>query len=409
MNPALPLLGARVTATDFLFLSTVALWAATLAIGAMRWRWHPFFWLLLAYFAAMLVSAFFSTQPSRSWVKLATQAYLLFLPVLAYNMVDTGQEMARALRSWLAATALVAGLGIVTLLLFAAGVERSTLGYPMHHFGTLPPGPYPRLDLVFTHPAMLCNYLTVSLMILLVVGRSDRLSGPALRMLLAALLLSAVFTITPGFGGILLALGVWLWLYLRARFQLAAVASLGLGLAAAFLFVLSAAVTPIIHPTAPFLIDVPGLAEPLAPSARLLFWIDAVERFLQHSLVGTGIGTDAVSVAYRNPSGYLGRWTDAHNVYLSIAVQCGSLGLAALIALITAVAVRTTPLRFGEPGSVVRIGLGLAWLNAFAYQGLTGAYEDARHLWVLLGMFLASASLPPDGKTLGVASGRPER
>jgi hypothetical protein len=38
-------------------------------------------------------------------------------------------------------------------------------------------------------------------------------------------------------------------------------------------------------------------------------------------------------------------------------------------------------------------GLGLAFLNAFAYQGLTGSFEDASHLWVLLGLFLASLRL----------------
>ena len=39
---------------------------------------------------------------------------------------------------------------------------------------------------------------------------------------------------------------------------------------------------------------------------------------------------------------------------------------------------------------MVAIALAIAWLDAFVYQGLTGSYEDARHLWVLLGLFLAS-------------------
>jgi hypothetical protein len=37
--------------------------------------------------------------------------------------------------------------------------------------------------------------------------------------------------------------------------------------------------------------------------------------------------------------------------------------------------------------------LGLTWLNAFVYQGLTGSYEDARHLWLLLGLLIAAERL----------------
>jgi hypothetical protein len=48
-------------------------------------------------------------------------------------------------------------------------------------------------------------------------------------------------------------------------------------------------------------------------------------------------------------------------------------------------------LNFDETNrSVFRIGLGLAFISAFFYQGIGGSYEDARHLWVLIGFFLIS-------------------
>jgi hypothetical protein len=37
------------------------------------------------------------------------------------------------------------------------------------------------------------------------------------------------------------------------------------------------------------------------------------------------------------------------------------------------------------------IGLGLIFLNIFAYQGLTGSFEDARHVWVVLGLLMAAS------------------
>lgn len=409
MNPALSVAGLRVTLTDLLYLITVLLWSAALATRSAHFRWHSTFWLLLLYFAALLVSAIFSSDPERSAIKMATQAYLLSLPVLAFNLVDTEVEMGRVLRAWLAATALVAGFGVLTLALFALGVDRAALQYPLHPFGTLPPGNYPRLDLTFTHPAMLCNYLTVSLAMLLIVRKFSEISRPLFLALLGAVLLSVAFTITPGLGGIALALGLWAWVIWRQRSRTAAFLALAGAVSAAFAFVLSAAVTPVVHPTAPFLIHLPGLDQPLAPAARFMFWTDAVSRFLQNPLVGHGIGTGAVNVAYVNPSGFSGRWTDAHNVYLNIAAQCGLPALAALLFLICYVAINLRPLRIGsDKHAALRIGLGLVWLNAFAYQGLTGSYEDARHLWILFGLFLSSLifSTEPERGQLSLAPSR---
>ena len=39
----------------------------------------------------------------------------------------------------------------------------------------------------------------------------------------------------------------------------------------------------------------------------------------------------------------------------------------------------------------IALALSLTFLNAFLYQGLTGSFEDTRHLWVLLGLLIAAA------------------
>jgi putative inorganic carbon (hco3(-)) transporter len=43
----------------------------------------------------------------------------------------------------------------------------------------------------------------------------------------------------------------------------------------------------------------------------------------------------------------------------------------------------------------VPVALGIAFLGAFAYQGLGGSFEDARHLWLLFGLLIASRRLEP--------------
>lgn len=375
---------------DLLFLVTFALWAAALAGGRTRLRLHPSFVLLALYFAAMAVSAIVSVDRQASAFKLLTQVYLLLLPVLAFNLIRTEADLKRAFTWWLVPAVAVAAYGAATLLLFPFFGWHSFLSEPLHHFGTLPPGPYPRIELTFEFPAMLANYLGVSLMFLLIaralvwVGRSATIACAA------ALLLSALFGLTPGFGGVLAMLALWAWYRFREQRPRAGAIALATAAAVIFLEILVAAVTPVLHPAPPFLIHVPGVAVPLAPAVRLLAWIAAAHNFLASPLFGHGIGVDAVRVLYQAPEdtgpSYV---TDAHNFILSIAAQCGVLGLAPLAAIVWFV------IRQARAGARDRnallFGLSAAWLCGFVVEGLVGSFEDARHLWILFG-FVASAS-----------------
>lgn len=390
MKGAVPIAGFLATSTDVLFLVTAAALGVAVLAGDVRLRWDPFYALLIVYFAAMAASVAVSAQPDRSLFKLATQAYLLSLPVLGATLIESIDDLRTVFRVWLAASAVPALMGTLTVVMFFLGVDRSLLDYPLHEFGTLPPGNYPRVEATFLHPAMFCNYLTVSLIILLAGQQVGWVGKLAFRFLFGVIMLAALFTLTPGLGGVFLAVGIWTYLRLRARKRLQALASLAAGGFTALLFVLSAMVTPIIYPTAPFLIHLPGLD--VAPAVRMLTWLDSAKAILHHPWLGSGIGTDAAAIPFVVPSGEAHFLTDAHNVFLNIAAQTGLIGLAALVLLILGVARKTGPLTLEFPG-ILRVAIGIAWLIAFAYEGLTGSYEDSRHLWVLLGLLLASARL----------------
>lgn len=382
--------GLQALPTDLLYLLCAAAFSLALLRGETRLRWHRFFWVIAAYFAAMAASALAAEYPARSALKLATQAYLLSLPVLAYNLILGLGDLRRVVVWWLAAAGIVGLVGAITLLLFYAGVDPARLTFSLHEQGTLPPGDYPRLHATFRHPALLGNYLTVSLMLLLAARRLDWVSAPAFALLLVLGGATAAFSLTPGLGGIVLGVGLWWWLSQREFAPILAGLALAAGIAGAMLFVLVATVTPFLHPTAPFLIPVPGLEQPLAPSVRMLTWIESARNWLESPLLGRGIGDTGLSVHYVGPSGRHYVQTDAHNGFLNIAVQCGLVGLAAMLVLIWQAARETRPLAFdGTAFSTLRVALGIAWLNAFAYQGLTGSYEDVRWLWIALGLLLA--------------------
>lgn len=387
MKPDLPVAGLPAVPADLLFLLAAAALAVAVVRGRARLRGDTIMPILLIYFAALLASIVVNGGGGGAFLKLATQLYLLSLPLLVLNLIESPRDLRRLCRAWLAGTAVVTAIALFALLAFASGNPGGIASPFLHEFGTLPPGGYPRIEATFRYPAMLCNYLTVSLAILLASRRLGWVQRRPFHLLLWPLLATAAFTLTPGLGGVLLMLTIWAFLTAHSGAARTAAALAGAGAAIAFL--VAAAVTPILHPTAPFLIAIPGLDQPLAPSVRMMTWIDAAKAFVASPLFGSGLDGAAVEVSYVAPSGKHHLLTDAHNMFLNLAAQAGLAGLAALLLLIVHVARRIGPLRL-RPGRELSLLLGLAWLNAFVYQGLTGSYEDARHLWLLLGLFLAS-------------------
>ncbi len=385
MQPTFHLLGFTAGPSEIVFVPLLLMWLAALLSGQAPLRWNRAYWLLAAYFAALAVSSL--QEPRAAAPKLATQVYLLALPVLAEQLLRGREDLRRAVLAWLAGTGLVCVVGVVSLALFAWDPAHPWLDLVRYRFGTLPPGSYPRLSLTFLNANMLCNYLTVSLCLLLAARHLRWLSGPVFALLLSGTLIAALFTFSPGLAGIVLAGGLWAWLLWRERRRGIARLSLLAGLGAALLSLPAMAFTPILHQTAPYLIELPGLT--LAPSGRLMIWTEAVRNFLADPLIGRGIGQDAVLVRYQDPEGNLQRLTDAHNSFLSIAVQSGLLGLAALTAIV-AYAVPATVRPRPEQVRTLQLALGLAFLNGMAIQGLGGSFEDARHLWVLFGLLLAA-------------------
>jgi O-antigen ligase len=389
MQPPVGMFGFTAVPTDIVFLVLVAAWLWALATARTRLVWDHAYWLLIAYFAAMLVSALASDAPARALPKLLTQVYLLSLPVIVCSIVRSRHDLMAAMKWWLAGSAMVAATAVISLIAFVIDPNSFILDYTRFHFGTLPPGSYPRLRMTFLNANMACNYLTVSLVLLLIVWRLGGFARTYFLLLLAGIALAAAFTLSPGLGGIGLATSLWMWM--RARSAASAPLFLAAGLVIALLFIAAMAITPIGHSTAPFTFQVLGME--LYPAGRLMIWMDAVRNFLADPLLGRGIGTEAVRVAFESPSGAQ-TLTDAHSTFLNIAVQCGIVGLGALLAILGYVWTRSAPFRLSATDmATARTGLGLAFLVAFAYEGLGGSFEDARHAWVLFGLFVVSVRL----------------
>jgi putative inorganic carbon (hco3(-)) transporter len=240
----------------------------------------------------------------------------------------------------------------------------------------LPVGNYPRIYGFFANGNMLCNYVIVSVCLTLYARRTGLLAPRPAVALLAALGLTAALTISAGLGGLAVAVAVWLLCMAdapakRLRARLALVAALAF--AAAFQLATSVSTT----------------SAGLAPSSRAMAWSDALRTFFAHPLLGKGAGTEVADAWWRNPSGVLEHLTEAHNVWLSVAAQEGALGLLAFASVVAWLLWRW---RHPAPGAdrVLISALGAAFCGALLVQGLTGAFEDTRHLWVLMGLMAAA-------------------
>lgn len=398
----------QIPPTEFIFLLASAFWLLSIIAKQSVFRFHRFYWILLFYYAAMLGSAILAENRQTSFVKLVGETYLLSLPVLIFNLVDTKEELKRLILVWLGGTAFALIVGILSLYLFYENREHWLLNYTSYPFGAVPVGNYPRLRLNFLTPSLLCNYLSVSFALLLIAAKMNWIGKSVFLIFALLIAVIAVFTISSGLGGFALIAGWWIFCERREKHQLSANLALIGGTAVAMFFWLMNFVALQAHSTAAFTFRVFGFE--FYPSPRLLVWQASIQTFREYFFFGRGVGQDSCEVFFQNTDGSFTVLTDAHNLYLSVASQEGIVGLAAILILIVYWLRAFSP--FGsatDKFSAVTTGLWIAFLSAFVYQGLVGSFEDSRHLWTLFGLMLCADNLVdrPEQSFAHLAGGAP--
>jgi putative inorganic carbon (hco3(-)) transporter len=381
-----------VTLTDLLLIICLMFVALAMIFGKFRLRSHPAFLMLSLFLLANTVSAIFSADVPRSIIKLIGSSYLVVLSVVAFTFVSTLERFRATILVWIAGASIPMLVALSAIVLFYLAPGNTWLADVTYHYGAVPVGTFPRVSSTMVTPGMLCNYLTVTLLLVLIAVRMEWMGKKLGVAAVFAIAVASVFTVSMMLGGFMLAAGLWLWRISEekttSRIALAA-ASIS---AIAFLAIAPVSIND-------------AIAGTIAPSSRLLVWSDAVRTFLENPILGNGPGLPVASVVYENSDGSISLLTDAHNTFLNVAGQTGTLGLAGLLAVIFAV-IRSGATMSRPKGDLRVIGTGLtmAFVCAFLYGGLTGSFEDARHLWILIGLIFAVDSIrSEDGDDLGSA------
>jgi hypothetical protein len=368
---------------DFVFIVLGVAFAWAVIRRRRHVRITGWCWTLAAYAAALVVSTAASENPRVSAVKLAGELYLLGMAFLTVNYVDSLPSLRRALTAWLVGTVMTVAAAVAGVLLFYAG-RTGPSNIFLATYGSLPPGPYPRVMGLFLNMNMLCIYLVAGAAILLAMQAAGWIGNRVVMTLLAGVTVAALFTISPGLGGLCLVFGIWGWRALGPRSPAAAALCAVAGAVGAIGFLAAITVSPVSIQT-------------LAPSSRVLTWVGAWNTFLAHPYLGRGLGLEVADVRYLNASGSYEVLTDAHNTWLSVMAQDGVVGLAALALVIVTLARRIkVPDLTAPPASIARRGLELAFVGGFLYQTLSGSFENTRHVWVLMALVDAAQGLAPD-------------
>ncbi|MBK9215893.1 MAG: O-antigen ligase family protein [Chloracidobacterium sp.] len=387
MRPTLIVLGSAAVPTDLIFLVCLGLFAVSVAFRRAELEVDSIYLWLGLYGLALTLSALFSIDVGKSLRRLPAELYLIALAALTINIVRDERMLIRTLAVWVAAASVAAAVTALTAASFFAGWQNALTAFAMHHYGTLPPGNYPRIQGTFEYPAMLCNYLAVGLMLLLAFWRNGSVGKGLFYFLLALFSIAIFFTLTPGIGGVLAAVGLWFYCATRgsSKSSLSRLALVGVsGMLAAFVIISS--LTPF-GSAGPVYFSFAGYD--ITPTARLLVWQQALGTIADHPLFGVGLGLPVVDLPYRVPAGGWTLITDAHNVALNVAAQAGVIGLGTLAAVVVAV-MRRTQFALTDRMSSLRLTMGIAFVSCFLIQGFAGSFENARHLWVLIGLIVAA-------------------
>lgn len=384
--------GQRIPFTDFLFLPVFLCFLIGAAKKKFELKFHIFFALAAFYLFSIFISVVFSLNPKDSFIKFLGEIYLVLLAFVTFNFVGNIERAKKLTLAWLAGTIFVLLICLLTIFLFYTGFNNSLAGYFLNHYGTVPVGNYPRLKATFFHSNMLCNYLSVSLMLAFAANKTGWLNPSFCKVLIGLILIFSFFTFSPGLGGIALGLGIFYWLIFKsaARIFLSKSSLLsGAAISLVFFCLLFFAMQK--HPTAPFVYQIPFIEKEFYPSSRVMVWTAALKTFQNNYWNGVGLDQDVCHVRYLNPSGVMEDLRDGHNTILNVSAQTGILGLISILTIIFFFLGKIFNFKdMNSKSGVFYNCCGIAILSAFIYQGLSGSFEETRHLWVLFGIFLSA-------------------
>jgi O-antigen ligase len=401
---AIPIGGTVIQASDLMCLLTALVWTLAVARRELAVRWDRSYFALAAYFVVAAVSLSVSGDPKHGAIKLLALAYLAAIATMTRSLVHDGASFRFVVGGWLAGWGATVATFVITTLLFYVGVNTKAENPLLTGYYNMPVGPYPRITGLFLNPNMAANYLIVGTFVFIAAvpllnARWRRLAP----WVVGAACISTLFSLSTGFGGLMLAVGVWWWITaprIDRRYLLRDGALLlgGIGAAAALALATILLLVPAGHGD----VRLGPVDLQLAKSGRVVAWSGAVDTVVEHPALGRGYGSLVSWVdhprAHQSMDNYGSwdpeqskpSWMEAHSVFLNVAGQTGLLGLAAFVAFYVGILWKLWRGRsLSDTRGWMCWALLAGHLAAILFHGIFAAVEDARQVWFLFGLSLA--------------------
>lgn len=369
--------GFPVLPSDAMFMLALAVRGFALATSNAALRITGFHGWLVAYVVAAWLAVMVAPQPYAGAIgKWVGMVYLALIAALVCDLASRRGFAIRMAVTWLVAACAVSVISIVAVVGYYGDRDATWLQPLLNYYGSLPPGNFPRVRTAFNYASMFANFILVAVCLAVGLRREGKIGLRTFVALLLVLGFGVVPALTPGLAGIPLVLGLAAWWSWRGHAPTRARVALAVGLLPAITMLVIAS---------------RSLLSPMdVPSQRWLIWSDALVTFQANPWRGVGLGQEVVGVRYLDPSGGHQWLTDAHNIWLNLAGQGGlpmTIAFAALCAWLC-----RCGLRAARGGDAFVSGALLAVVVAVLYDGLTGSFEDARHLWVLFGVLAGACT-----------------
>jgi O-antigen ligase len=367
-------------------------------------RLSPVAWPMAGFVAVLVLSCFVSPHPLRSGLKLVGFLPYLALPVIGAAIIRTHDDMRLVVRAWWLSLGVSACVGLLTIVVFYWD-RRMAAKYLMCGYGGLPTLPIPRLCAPFANQNALFNHLLSGLCIFAVTAYR-RYGLKKTLFAYGALACLSALTASAGLAGLAVsttALLVW-----GFRAKAGALRTIKwLAIAGSALFVVAVALSlsgGVVHDGSGH-VNIGSVGYAFGEAARPPIWRGAVKTIAAHPLLGIGYG-EAPGVtndprAWRvhdhwgEPHDGSFHAMDGHNVWLNVAGQAGILGLLAFLWLVRALWLQAQSSRRQQAGTGLSLADGLAAaLLGWLVHSFSGAFEEARELWILLAMVVAIAAMP---------------
>ena len=286
---------------------------------------------MLALISTMLLSMTVALSISSSLKEISKWLEFLVLVLLGAQYIRTRRQL------W-----------TIIVLICLAGITQAAFGY-LQAFFNLGPTAYVRdaslrVYSTFGQPNPYAGYINIPLSIalaLMLLGRNwltRILAG------LTALLLAGAEYLTLSRGGEIAIVGALMFIVIVGMPQIRVFVRLlvigGLGIVEAFLIGLIPiyVLTPIFKALGLIGISFtsPG-SQDYSTAERLAHWIAGVHMFLDHPLLGVGIGNYANAYPQYFITIFVDPLGHAHNYYINIAAETGSIGLTAYLLFLLAI------------------------------------------------------------------------